>query len=68
MNLPRPEMTGKVKINLVATGIDPVAGSTWFAQLKQSTRTTPAQAQAQAQAQPGKLTRLSMAYATKLFQ
>jgi cell division protein FtsZ len=68
MNLPRPEMIGKVKINLVATGIDPTAGSTWFAQLKQSTRTTPAQAQAQAQAQPGKLTRLSMAYATKLFQ
>jgi hypothetical protein len=67
MNLPKPEMTGKVKINLVATGIDPSAGSTWFAQLKQNTKASPAQQQ-QAQAQQGKLTRLSMAYATKLFQ
>jgi cell division protein FtsZ len=68
MNLPKPEMTGKVKINLVATGIDPTAGSSWFAQLKQNTKASPAQPQ-QAQALPGsKLTRLSMAYATKLFQ
>ena len=70
MNLPKPEMTGKVKINLVATGIDPVAGSTWFARLKQASKvpTTQPQSQSQPQSQPGKLTRLSMAYATKLFQ
>ena len=67
MNLPKQELTGKVKINLVATGIDPAAGSTWFAQLKQNTKASPTQPQ-QAQAQQGKLTRLSMAYATKLFQ
>jgi cell division protein FtsZ len=66
MNLPKEEMTGKVKINLVATGIDPVAGSSWFASLKQNVRN--ASPQAQAQGQPSKLTRLSMAYANKLFQ
>jgi hypothetical protein len=44
-----------------------MAGSSWFAQLKQNVKASPAQPQ-QAQAQPGKLTRLSMAYATKLFQ
>lgn len=68
MNLPRTEMTGKVKINLVATGIEPNAGSAWFSQLKQAAKTAPAQQQGKGQQQPGKLTRLSMAYATKLFQ
>ena len=72
MNLPRPEMTGKCKINLVATGIEPSANSAWFSQLRQAAKNAPAQQgkgqQGKGQQQPGKLTRLSMAYATKLFQ
>ncbi len=69
MNLPRPEMTGKCKINLVATGIEPSADSAWFSQLR-AARSPVQQGKGQQGKgqQQGKLTRLSMAYATRLFQ
>ena len=59
MNLPREELTGQVKINLVATGIKQSADSSWYSGIRQNLRN------AAAQAQPSKLTRLSMKYAPK---
>jgi hypothetical protein len=56
MNLPKEELTGQVKINLVATGIKQTVETGWFAGIKQNVKTT-------AQVQPSKLTRLSMKYA-----
>ena len=35
MNLPSEELTGKVKINLVATGIKPAPDNNWFLRVKQ---------------------------------
>ena len=35
MNLPSEELTGKVKINLVATGIKPAPDNNWFLRAKQ---------------------------------
>jgi hypothetical protein len=34
MNLPSEELTGKVKINLVATGIKPAPDNNWFLRVK----------------------------------
>jgi cell division protein FtsZ len=59
MNLPREELTGQVKINLVATGIKQSADSSWYSGIRQNLRN------AAAQAQPSKLTRLSMKYAPR---
>ncbi len=56
MNLPREELTGRVKINLVATGIGHSADSSWFSGIRQNLRS------GATQAQPSKLTRLSMKY------
>jgi cell division protein FtsZ len=54
MNLPSEELTGKVKINLVATGIKPAPDNNWFLRVKQGLK----------QAQPiqlGRPVRLGMA-------
>ncbi|OGO08402.1 MAG: cell division protein FtsZ [Chloroflexi bacterium RBG_13_60_13] len=56
MNLAKEELTGQVKINLVATGIRQSVETGWFAGVKQNVKSA-------AQVQPGKLTRLSMKYA-----
>jgi cell division protein FtsZ len=54
MNLPSDELTGKVKINLVATGIKPAPDNNWFDRVKQGLR------QAQ-EIQLGRPVRLGMA-------
>lgn len=56
MNLPKEELEGKVKVNLVATGIKPTAEANWFAGMKQGVKN------AAGQVQQGKITRLSMGY------
>ncbi len=58
INLPREELIGQVKINLVATGIRPSVEGNWLSGVKQNLKSTAAQAQ------PSKLTRLGMGYAS----
>ena len=57
MNLPKEELTGKVKLSLVATGIRSTLDDSWFAGMRRNGRN------AGNQAQPAsKITRLGMGY------
>jgi cell division protein FtsZ len=57
MNLPKEELTGKVKVNLVATGIRSTLDESWFAGMKRGVKSATSQMQ-----QGSKITRLGMSY------